>query len=89
MKIPPCLNHSLSTSLESVVTDFKHALSRRFGLRFQRDFWDTRLRDDAHYADKFRYVCNNPVRKGLCATAREWPYVIAFDRETGEERAHR
>ena len=77
------------TSLESVVADFKHAVSRRFGLRFQRDFWDTRLRDDAHYAEKFRYICNNPVRKELCATARDWPHVIAFDRETGEERAHR
>ena len=77
------------TTLESVVADFKHAVSRRFGLKFQRDFWDTRLRDDAHYAEKFRYICNNPVRKGLCATARDWPHVIAFDRETGEERVHR
>ena len=77
------------TGLESVVSDFKHAVSRRFGLKFQRDFWDTRLRDDAHYAEKFYYVCRNPVRKGLCATARDWPHVIAFDRETGEELRHR
>ena len=77
------------TALPHVVAQFKRLLSRRSGLRFQRDFWDTRLRDDAHYAEKFRYVCNNPVRRGLCAAAREWPHVIAFDRTSGEERPHR
>ena len=78
-----------ATALPKIVANFKHLLSTRYGLRFQRDFWDTRLRDDAHYAEKFRYVCNNPVRKGLCAVARDWPYVIAFDRCSGEERPHR
>ena len=77
------------TALPHVVAQFKRLLSRRYGLRFQRDFWDTRLRDDAHYAEKFRYVCNNSVRRGLCAAAREWPHVIAFDRTSGEERPHR
>ncbi|MCQ2395307.1 MAG: restriction endonuclease subunit S [Kiritimatiellae bacterium] len=73
----------------SVIQQFKSYLVRTHGLSFQRDFFDTRLRDDAHYAEKFRYICNNPVRKGFCAIARDWPYVMAFDRETGEERLHR
>ena len=76
-------------TLPKLVANFKHLLAARYGLRFQRDFWDTRLRDEAHYAEKFRYVCNNPVRKGLCASAREWRPVIAFDRESGAERCHR
>lgn len=75
-------------TLPKLVANFKHLLAARYGLRFQRDFWDTRLRDEAHYAEKFRYVCNNPVRKGLCATARNWRPVIAFDRESGEKRGH-
>ena len=75
--------------LEYVIGDFKRWLSAKCGLRFQRDFWDTRLRDPAHYDEKFRYICGNPVRKGICATPRDWPYVIAFDRVTGEERPHR
>ena len=75
--------------LPRMIGDFKRLLAGRYGLRFQRDFWDTRIRDDAHYAEKFFYVCNNPVRKGLCARACDWPYVIAFDRVTGEERPHR
>jgi hypothetical protein len=52
-----------------------------FGIRFQRDFFDTRLRDDAHFAEKYNYILGNPVRKGLCATQAEWPYSIAFSRE--------
>ena len=73
----------------AVIQEFKSYLARTYGLECQRDFFETRLRDSAHYDEKFRYVCNNPVRKGLCATAREWPHVIAFDRETGVEREHR
>ena len=75
--------------LPRMVGDFKRLLAVRSGLRFQRDFWDTRLRDEAQFAEKFAYICNNPVRKGLCRVAREWPHVIAFDRATGEELPHR
>ena len=75
--------------LESVLADFKHVVARRFGLKFQRDFWDMRLRNETQFAEKFSYICNNPVRKGLCGLARDWPYVIAFDRVTGEELQHR
>lgn len=76
-------------TLPKLVANFKHLLAARYGLRFQRDFWDTRLRDEAHYAEKFRYICNNPVRKGLCGAARNWRPVIAFDRQSGVERGHR
>ena len=75
--------------MERAIADFKRWLATKFGLGFQRGFWDTRLRDEAQFAEKFAYICNNPVRKGLCQVAREWPHVIAFDRVTGEERPHR
>ena len=76
-------------ALPRVIANWKHWLVANYGILFQKDFWDTRLRDDVHYAEKFRYVCNNPVRKGLCATARDWRHVIAFNRETGDELAHK
>ena len=76
-------------TLPKLVANFKHLLAARYGLRFQRDFWDTRLRDEAHYAEKFRYICNNPVRKGLCGVARNWRPLIAFGRQSGVERWHR
>ena len=76
-------------ALPRLIANWKHWLTANYGIRFQVNFFDTRLRDDAHYAEKFHYICNNPVRKGLCATARDWPYVIAFSRETGDELEHR
>jgi len=41
---------------------------------FQRDCWDTQLRAGDSYHEKWEYVRNNPVRKGLAASADEWPY---------------
>ena len=82
-------NYGGTTALPNIIGHWKHYVAEHYGLRFQRDFWDTRLRDAAHYAEKFDYVCRNPVRKGLVATPRDWPYVIAFDRESAEERLHK
>ena len=48
-------------------------LSRPLPL-FQRDCWDRQLRTGESYAQKWEYVRNNPVRKGLVAHADEWPY---------------
>jgi len=76
-------------SVADTVTAWKHCLSNAHGLSFQRDFFDTRIRDDAHFAEKWNYIVRNPVAKGLAKTPREWPHSIAFDRTTGEERAHR
>ena len=64
----------------TLIQQFKSYLVRAYGIRFQRDFFDTRLRDDAHFAEKCEYVLGNPVRKGLCVTPEEWPHSIAFSR---------
>ena len=41
---------------------------------WQRDGWDTQLRHISHYSEKWNYVRNNPVRKGLVKNADDWPY---------------
>jgi len=41
---------------------------------FQRDCWDRQLRTGESYVQKWEYVRNNPVRKGLVAYADDWPY---------------
>lgn len=41
---------------------------------FQRDCGDTQLRAGDNYHDKWEYVRNNPVRKGLVILADDWPY---------------
>ena len=75
--------------LPKTIGEFKSFLSKTGHLCFQRDFFDTRIRDEAHYAEKWAYIVRNPVARGLSATPREWPHVIAFSRQTGEEIPHR
>jgi putative transposase len=41
---------------------------------WQRECWDTQLRDVGHYGDKWEYVVRNPVRKGLVSRSEDWPY---------------
>jgi putative transposase len=41
---------------------------------WQVNFWDRQLRQEEHYAERWNYVCENPVRAGLVADTREWPW---------------
>jgi putative transposase len=38
------------------------------------DFWDTQLRRQAHYNEKWEFVRENPVRAGLVHDPDDWPY---------------
>ena len=42
--------------------------------RLQTDHWDTRIRSEAGYQEKWDYVRANPVRARLVATEDDWPY---------------
>ena len=75
--------------LAKTIGDFKSFLSKKHGIGFQANFFDTRIRDREHFAEKWNYICQNPVAKGLVPAAREWPHSIAFDPSTGQERPHR
>ena len=44
------------------------------GKVWERDCWDTQLRRDESYAEKWAYVRNNPVRAGLVAAPDDWPF---------------
>jgi hypothetical protein len=37
------------------------------------------LRHDESEAEKFEYICQNPLRGGLAAAAGEWRYVFIGD----------
>jgi putative transposase len=41
---------------------------------WQKNFWDTQLRQHESYGAKWEYVRQNPVRAGLVAHADHWPY---------------
>lgn len=70
----PC---NLEFTLKAWVAHWKRNFSclmlKKAG-QWQRDFWDTRLRGGENYHDKWEYVRQNPVRKGLIAKTDDWPY---------------
>jgi len=41
---------------------------------WQRDGWDTQLRTNESYSEKWQYVQNNPVRAGLIESPEDWSY---------------
>jgi putative transposase len=46
---------------------------------WQRECWDTQLRDERHYEEKWHYVARNPVRKGLAHSPADWPFAGVLD----------
>jgi REP element-mobilizing transposase RayT len=68
-----------SVPLRQWVSFWKSLASRRWPNPadhpvWQRDFWDTQLRQGDRYAQKWEYVRHNPVRHGLVGDPEEWPY---------------
>ena len=48
--------------------------------RWQTDDWDTRMRSAENYEEKWNYVVDNPVRKGLVKRSEDWPFQgVIFD----------
>ena len=62
--------------MKTVVSNWKRFLGRKLGVPWQRDFFDHRLRDHHELYEKESYIMMNPVRKGLCERAEDWPWVF-------------
>ena len=59
------------------VTYWKSLFSKRYGnpeCRWLTGHWDTRMRNERVYEDKWEYVRWNPVRHGLVQTPEDWPW---------------
>jgi len=62
-------------SMRKIIQDWKESVARRVGVKWQRDFFDHRLRNDENFVEKADYIRMNPVRKGLVEESDKWPYV--------------
>jgi len=68
--------------------DSTPAPSQRPALQWQREYWDTYMRDEEQERTAIRYIENNPVKSRYCALARDWAYGSArFRDEYGRLRA--
>ncbi|HVU16216.1 MAG TPA: transposase [Candidatus Didemnitutus sp.] len=59
----------------AVVANFKEITCKRANVRWQRDFFDHRLRTTESFWEKVSYIRNNPVRKGFVANPHNWRWV--------------
>lgn len=50
---------------------------------WQKRFWEHHIRDDRDYAAHVAYCWDNPVKHGLVADVRDWPYS-SWHRDCGD-----
>jgi REP element-mobilizing transposase RayT len=69
--------HNLDIPLNRWMTYWKRLFTQKAAnaqWRWQSLHWDTRLRRSESYADKWGYIRENPMRKGLVTKPEDWPY---------------
>lgn len=82
--------HMLATfpreaSVKATCGAWKGFLRRTAVIRFQTDCFEHRIRNETEFSEKWDYVRNNPVRKGLVERADEWHWWMGFDPRDGRE----
>ena len=73
-----CAARDLRFGIEQWVKFWKSEFSRRHPeqeWRWQRGSFHHRLRSQEEFAEKWRYVIENPVRAGLVKRPEDWPYM--------------
>jgi putative transposase len=62
-------------SMHRVVAAWKHYITGQASVKWQRDFFDHRLRSDESFDEKAAYIRKNPVRAKLVAHESDWPCI--------------
>jgi putative transposase len=66
-------------SLSKIIRDFKRATARFAHVRWQRNFFDHRIRRDESLLEKEDYIRDNPIRASLIAAGEKWRYILALE----------
>jgi len=69
------ISFSRHVEMRKSIFNWKRYTARQLGFRWQRDFFDHRIRDTHSLEEKEHYLTMNRVRKQLCASASDWPYL--------------
>lgn len=59
----------------NVIRNWKRYTASHFGIIWQRDYFDHRIRSDNDHQGSWNYIRENPVRAGLVHHYEEWPYA--------------
>jgi REP element-mobilizing transposase RayT len=68
------LNFGNAGNYQVVVGDWKRWVTRHYGIRWQDNFFEHRVRGDETNESKALYILQNPVRRGLVAKPEDWPF---------------
>jgi REP element-mobilizing transposase RayT len=63
------------SGMKPIMKHWKHFIATHQKVSWQRDFFDHRLRNHHEEMEKVSYILMNPVRRGLCERAEDWPWV--------------
>lgn len=81
------LVHITKTPLDQVLQNWKvhsaleaNRILKRRGVFWEREYWDTRIRDSGHHERALNYIEENPVRAGLVARSWDWKWGSAHER---------
>jgi putative transposase len=61
--------------MSEVMRNWKNYTARKYGIVWQRNFFDHRLRSDESWTEKAAYIRKNPVRAGLISAGASWPHI--------------
>ena len=64
------------SDMRVIVGRWKAWQTRELKIHWQGNFFDHRIRDERELQLKSEYIRQNPVVKGLCKEARDWPWVL-------------
>ena len=63
-----------ASRMKAAISAVKAWLAKNHGIRWQRDFFDHRLRGWESAEEKRKYILMNPVRGGLVQKPEDWPF---------------
>jgi putative transposase len=72
--------------MNHVISQWKRFIASSLSIKWQRDFFDHRIRSDQDHQSTWFYIRENPVRAGLVETYDQWPHVW-FPHGTGWPQA--
>jgi len=74
LSFPPC-----GKPIDTIVSKWKEWTAKQFGIVWQSDFFEHRVRRDESRRQKADYTLENPVRRKLVARVEDWPFVYFAD----------
>ncbi|HEY4246919.1 MAG TPA: transposase [Lacunisphaera sp.] len=58
-----------------VIANWKEIIAKKTCVKWQRDFFDHRLRSNESLEEKSQYILQNPVRKNFVTKPEDWKFV--------------